>query len=124
MAAYERIIIVGNLGGEPESRSVGEQTVANFTVAVNRKRGDKKTTTWYRCAAWNGTAELVLKYLHKGSRVMVEGSNLRVSAYLDAQGEPQASLELTADRVVFLDSKPEGEGTGAAISNDDGEIPF
>lgn len=120
MAAYERIIIVGNLGSDPESREAGEQTVANFTVAVNRKRGDKKVTTWYRCAAWNGTAELVLKYLHKGSRVMVEGSALRANAYLDGQGNPQASLELTADRVVFLDSKPEG----TTNESDDAEIPF
>jgi single-strand DNA-binding protein len=121
MAAYERIIIVGNLGGEPEIRMVGEKQVANFNVAVNRKRGDTQTTTWYRCAAWNGTAELVQKYLHKGSRVMVEGSSLRVSPYLDQAGKPQASLELTADRVVFLDSKPEEAKNAVA---DDPEIPF
>ncbi|CAG1007824.1 hypothetical protein ANRL4_03801 [Anaerolineae bacterium] len=43
--AYERIILVGNLGGNPELRTVGEQQVANFSLAVNRKKGDKQVTT-------------------------------------------------------------------------------
>jgi single-stranded DNA-binding protein len=53
-----------------------------------------------------------VRYLRKGSKVLVEGSGLRASAYLDGAGKPQASLELNADRLIFLDSAPEA---GAAM---------
>jgi single-strand DNA-binding protein len=121
--AYERIIISGNLGGDPDIRMAGEQKVANFNVAVNRKRGDQQQTLWIRCAAWNGRAELVEKYLKKGSRVLIEGSGLRVSAYLDKNGKPQASLEMNVDQLQFLDNKPADEG-GNADSEDPNDIPF
>jgi len=121
--AYERIIISGNLGGDPDIRMAGEQKVANFNVAVNRKRGDQQQTLWIRCAAWNGRAELVEKYLKKGSRVLIEGSDLRVSAYLDKNGKPQASLEMNVDQLQFLDNKPADEG-GNADSEDPNDIPF
>lgn len=119
--AYERIILVGNLGGNPELRTVGEQQVANFSLAVNRKKGDKQVTTWYRVSAWGATAAAVSRYLKKGSKVMVEGSGLRANAYLDQTGKPQASLELTADRLIFLDSAPEN---GAASEDESGSMPF
>lgn len=122
--AYERILIVGNLGGNPEVRTTKDgQQVANFSVAVNRRRGDKKTTTWYRVSAWSGLADLAIRYLEKGSRVLVEGSGLRASAYLEQSGKPQASLELNADRLVFLDSAP---AQGASAEEEEGttDIPF
>ena len=117
--SYERILIVGNLGGNPELRTVGEQQVANFSVAVNRKKGDKQVTTWYRVAAWGATADAASRYLKKGSRVLVEGSGLRASAYLDNAGKPQASLELTADRLIFLDGAP-----GSASGEPEEDLPF
>lgn len=120
--AYERIIIVGNLGGNPEVRTTKDgQQVANFSLAVNRKKGDKQTTTWYRIACWNGNADVAVKFLQKGSKVMIEGSGLRASAYFDQSGRPQASLELNADRIIFLDSAPEGNATNA---EDTTEVPF
>jgi single-strand DNA-binding protein len=118
--AYERIIIVGNLGNDPTTNTTKDgQHVANFSVAVNRKKGNVKTTTWYRVSAWNGSAELATKYLKKGSRVMIEGSGLRANAYIDQSGKPQASLELNADRLIFLDSAPDN---GSA--EDEDQIPF
>lgn len=120
--AYERILLVGNLGGNPEVRTTkGGQQVANFSLAVNRKKGDKQTTTWYRIACWNGSADLAAKYLKKGRKVLIEGSGLRVNAYLDQAGQPQASLELNADRLIFLDSAPEGSANSA---DDTTDIPF
>lgn len=119
--AYERIIIVGNLGGDPTTNSTKDgQQVANFNVAVNRKKNGTKVTTWYRVSAWNGNAELAAKYLKKGSRVMVEGSGLRANAYIDQSGKAQASLELNADRIIFLDTAPEN---GAGVAGDE-DIPF
>ena len=118
--AYERIIIVGNLGNDPTTNTTKDgQQVANFSVAANRKKGNVKATTWYRVSAWNGNAELATKYLKKGSRVMIEGSGLRANAYIDQSGKPQASLELNADRLIFLDSAPDN-GT----AEDEEQIPF
>jgi len=120
--AYERIIIVGNLGGDPTTNTTKDgQQVANFSVAVNRKKGNTKVTTWYRVSAWSANAELAQKYLKKGSRVMVEGSGLRANAYIDQSGKAQASLVLNADRIIFLDSAPEN---GASSSEDGEQIPF
>jgi single-strand DNA-binding protein len=112
--AYERITLIGNLGGDPITHTTKEgQQVANFSLAVNRKKHGAKVTTWYRIACWNGSAELASKYLKRGSRVLVEGDGLHATAYLDQAGKPQASLELTADRLVFLDSAPENGASGS-----------
>ena len=117
--AYERILLIGNLGGDPAITTTKDgKQVANLSLAVNRKKSGSQVTTWVRVACWNGTADLAVKYLKKGSRVMVEGSGLRASAYLDQAGKPQASLELNADRLIFLDSAPEGAAEAAE------EIPF
>ena len=72
---------------------------------------------------WNGSAENVCKFLKKGSKVLVEGSNLRVSLYTAKDGKPAASLEVTAERVVFLDSP---EATGATNGGDEADenVPF
>jgi single-strand DNA-binding protein len=109
--SYERIILVGNLEDAPEQRNANGQPVTSFSLAVNRKRSGQKTTTWYRCTAWGVVAEHAVMYLKKGSKVLVEGSGLRASAYLGKDGQPHTSLELTADRITFLDSVPlDGEG--------------
>ena len=121
--AYQIHVIVGNLGDTPELREANGQPVATFSVAVNNRRGENQTTTWYRVTVWNTLAETVCKYLEKGRRVLVEGSNLRSSAYIDREGNPRSSLELTANRVQFLNSAPSDDDT-----NDDAldgkDIPF
>ena len=97
--------------GEHDRDNRPELKVASFSVAVNRKRSGQKTTTWYRCTAWGVVAEHAVMYLKKGSKVLIEGSGLRASAYLGKDGQPHTSLELTADRITFLDSVPlDGEG--------------
>ncbi len=104
--SYEKIVLVGNLGETPERRTGKEgQPVTSFALAVNTKRSGQKVTTWYRVTVWNATAEHIVAYLNKGSQVLVEGT----SAYLGKDGQPHASLELTADRVLFLDRAPEEE---------------
>ncbi len=122
--SYEKLTIVGNLGQDPELRYLQDGTaVTNLSVAVNKKCQGQKTTAWYRVSVWNGSAENVCKFLKKGSKVLVEGSNLRVSLYTAKDGKPAASLEVTAERVVFLDSPEE---TGATNGGDDADedMPF
>ena len=122
--SYEKLTIVGNLGQDPELRYLQDGTaVTNLSVAVNKKRQGQKVTTWYRVSVFNAGAENVCKYLKKGSKVLVESSNLRVSLYTAKDGKPAASLEVTAERVVFLDSPEE---TGATNGGDDAgeDMPF
>jgi single-strand DNA-binding protein len=119
--AYQVHIIVGNLGETPELREASGQPVTTFSVAVNSRRGENQTTTWYRVTAWNALAETVCQYLEKGRRVLVDGYNLRASAYIDRDGNPRASLELTANRVQFLDSAQNGEDSTEDSTE---EVPF
>ncbi len=121
--SYEKLTIVGNLGQDPELRYLQDGTaVTNLSVAVNKKRQGQKVTTWYRVSVFNIGAENVCKFLKKGSKVLVEGSSVRVSLYTAKDGKPAASLEVTAERVVFLDSPEE---TGASGSDEaDENVPF
>ena|SRR5215468_4250542 len=134
--SYEKLIISGNLGADPELKFLEDGTaVTNLSIAVNKKRKDaQKTTTWFRVSLFGKQAEVVCEYLKKGSKVLAECSNLRVSTYTTKKGESAASLEATAERIVFLDSAsdvPVGEdhtntveqpNNGAAEAV--GDIPF
>lgn len=99
-----KLEIIGNLGGDPELKHVGSESipVCTMRVAVNERFGQKEKTVWVRVTAWRGLAETCAQYLRKGRRVYVEGS-ADTSAYIDKEGNPQASLELTARTVIFLD---------------------
>lgn len=107
------ITIIGNLGGDTEMKyTPGGDPVTSFSVASNDGSGDKKTTTWYKVSVWGKQAEACHQYLKKGSLVAVVASRLKVSPYLSKQdGQPAASIEVTASNVRFLDSK-------------DKEVPF
>src|SRR5258708_8090195 len=122
--SYEKLTIVGNLGADPDMKYTKDGTeVTNLSVAVNKKRKDgQKTTTWYQVSVFGKSAENAAKYLKKGSKVLAECSNLRVNLYTREDGKPDASLDVTADRVVFLDSAPEDEtDAGEAPGSDEGE---
>lgn len=96
--------VTGFVGGEVSVREVGEQRVAAFSVAVNRKIGSgEQQTLWVRVNCWNKLADVANGYLKTGSLVQIQASWMRVSAYIDREGKPQASLDITADRLVLLD---------------------
>ena len=107
-----QLTIIGNLTRDPETRSTKDgDSVTNFTVAVNRSSGD---ADFFRVACWGNLGENCAKYLSKGKKVAVIGS-VYASAYADSEGNPAASLEVSAARVEFLspvssnteDSKPQ-----------------
>ena len=104
---FQQLIIVGNLGNDPELRYTSSGTpVANFNVATSRRWTDQQgkpqeETTWFRVSAWGKQAETVNQYLRKGRQVMVVG-RVTARAYTAANGEPRASLDVTADSVRFL----------------------
>jgi len=109
---YQKVIIIGNLGADPEMRFTPTgRPVTHFPVAVNRRWTDnngeqREATTWFRVTAWGKLAETCNAYLNKGRLVMVEGE-VKASAWIDQQGQARATLELTARTVKFL-----GKGNG------------
>ena len=107
---FQKLIIAGHCGGEPSMRyTVDGKPVTSFSVAVSDRKDE---TMWVRVSAWNTLAETCNQYLHKGSKVLVEG---RLKA--DAQGNPRtyerkdgtwgASFEVVASSVKFLSGKDE-----------------
>ena len=103
MGTSINISVTGFVGGEPEVKTVGEQQVASFSVAVNRKTRSGEQTLWVRVSCWNGLVPVVQKYVHKGSLVQVNGEWLRPRAWLDQNGNPQVSLDMSAMRLILLD---------------------
>lgn len=127
-ASYSKTIIVGNLGKDPVARFTSSgKKVVSFNVAVNTKRGEDKFTTWYKCTAWEKTAENVEKYLKKGSSVLVEGtlqSDKETGGpvvYEKKDGGYGAGFELTAFTVTFLGGA-EGSGKKASEGGDYDEV--
>ncbi len=143
MLGFERVVIMGNLGNDPEMRFLPNGTpVTNFSVAVNKKYTDNdgvdhESVKWFRVSAWRRQAEVCNEYLSKGSAVYIEGEvkvdpetgNPRV--YKRNDGEAASSLELTARFVRFLGGS-NGEGyaptdeevPAEADEEDDEKIPF
>jgi len=141
---YQKIIIIGNLGRDPEMRYLTNGTpVTNFSVATNRTytnaNGEKvQETVWFRVSAWGKQAEVTNQYLRKGSKVLVEGrlvADLQTGGpriWTRQDGTPAASFEIHATTVRFLSSRAETEaaaqGMDAAPVDDlpaaEDEIPF
>ena len=122
-----RLFIIGNLTNDPELRSTQDgKSVANFNVAVNRRRkpGKDQETDYFRISAWNGAAESCAKYLTKGRKVCVIGS-VSVHAYKDKDGNPKASIEVLAEDVEFLSPKSESVDQQTGYMKVEGvEVPY
>jgi single-strand DNA-binding protein len=130
---YQKIIVVGNLGGDPTMQYFSDGTaVTNFSMATNRKWTDRQTgevqeeTTWFRVTVRGRQAEAANTYLSKGRQVMVEG-RLRPDPtsggprlWTRQDGTVAASFELTASEVKFLG----GNGESGPTAQNDSEIPF
>ena len=115
---YQRTIVVGNLGRDPELRYTPDGTpVASFSVAANRRwtdrdGGQQEKTTWFRVSAFGRQAEICNQYLAKGRLVVVEGE-VDASAWIAQDGTPRASLDLRARTVRFLGGRREEELGGS-----------
>lgn len=102
-----QIVVFGNLGKDPESRTVGADKVVKFSVAVNHKRKDQESTSWFNVDVWGKQGDACAEYLHKGSKVMVAGS-LEIRTY-EKDGEKRTSADIRATQVDFADSKPKAD---------------
>lgn len=140
---FHTIIIVGNLGKEPEMRyTPSGQSVVSFPVASNRRYTGQngqtvQGTIWFRVTVWGNQAVICNERLHRGNRVLVEGHftpdpSTGSPRVWDFQNRPTASYEVTATTVRFLSQRednPQGEadaGQPAEVSEavDDNDIPF
>jgi len=96
MGSSMSLNLTGYVGSTPVLKEVGEQRVASFSLAVNRKTSSgKQQTLWVRVNCWNGLSDVVMKYLHKGSLCQCEATWMRSSAWIDKNGEFQCNLRKT-----------------------------
>ncbi|MCG2595678.1 single-stranded DNA-binding protein [Ramlibacter sp. XY19] len=124
MASVNKVIIVGNLGKDPETRTFPSGgRVCNVTIATSERWKDKNTgemkelTEWHRVVFNDRLAEIAGEYLRKGSQVYVEGS-IRTRKYTDKDGAERYTTEIRADEMKML-GKREGMG-GPGGGDDDG----
>lgn len=153
MASVNKVILVGNLGKDPESRYLPDGgAVCNFSVATTDKWKDKsgeqqERTEWHRVSTFSKLAEICGEYLKKGSQVYIEG-RLQTRKWTDKEGRDRYTTEIVADRMQMLGSRaggseamarepkaataeagggkpaPKKGGGGASFEDMDDDIPF
>jgi single-strand DNA-binding protein len=105
--SFNKVILVGNLGRDPELRYTPQGTpVCNFSVATTERRKDREgeqqeTTTWFKITMFGRQAENASQYLVKGSSVYLEG-RLKLSEWTDKEGKTRTTLEVTGTEMQFL----------------------
>ncbi|MDG1477718.1 MAG: single-stranded DNA-binding protein [Vicingaceae bacterium] len=129
MAGINKVILVGNLGKDPEVRYLeGGTAVANFPIATSetykdRTSGERKTNTeWHNIVVWRGLAEIAEKYLKKGSQIYLEGK-LRTRQWQDKDGNNRYTTEIVADNLQMLGRKDDGASAAAPASSNTNTTP-
>ena len=136
---FQTLILIGNLGKEPEMRfTPSGQPVTTLSLATNRRYNGAngqpvKETTWFRITVWGKQAEYCSEFLHKGSKVLVEGRltpdpETGGPHIWESNGKVGASYEVTASTVRFLSGREDQDedtpANGQAAAPDNGDIPF
>tara|TARA_B100001123_G_scaffold291422_1_gene324867 strand:+ start:548 stop:970 length:423 start_codon:yes stop_codon:yes gene_type:complete len=128
MVGLNKIIVIGNLGTDPEMRyTANGNAVTSFNLATSRSYtaadGERKQETeWFRVVSWNQLAEHVNQYLSKGRRAYVEG-RLHSDRWEGQDGQTRFTNEIIANTVLFLDratDSPINEGSSEQVSDSDG----
>jgi single-strand DNA-binding protein len=102
-----RVVLVGNLGGDPEVRTFGDQqkvtrlSIATHELVTKRSGERERQTEWHQVVAWSTLGERAAKHLSKGKTVLVEG-RLQTRVWADARGNKHITAEVRADRIIFL----------------------
>ncbi len=96
------IEIAGHLGSDPETRFTSSgQKVSSFRVATNSRRGGQEETIWWKVTVWGDRFDKMMPYIKKGSGVIVIGEMQKPTIYNDREGNPQISVEMTAEIIKF-----------------------
>ena len=110
-----KVMIIGNLGADPEMRyTPSGRPVTQFNVAVNQSTKNQQTnewveaTDWFRVSVWGDRAERAAESLRKGNRVFIDG-RFKTREFEGRDGQKRMSLEITADNVVSLEKRAQGE---------------
>jgi single-strand DNA-binding protein len=120
--SVNKAILVGRLGRDPETRFTGGgQAVANFSLATDRSYKDRngetqKKTEWHKIVAWGKLAEIIQKYVKKGSLIYIEG-RIETREWQDKEGQKRYSTEIVANEMRMLGSKGDGSGGGGSRSS-------
>lgn len=137
MASVNKVIVLGNLGQDPELRHTASgRPVATLRIATNEQWTDqngerKERTEWHSVVVWGRQAENCAQYLSKGRQVFVEG-RLQTRKWEDRDGNPRYTTEIVADRVQFIGGQggagaapPDSDSTvdGPPLAGDD-DVPF
>ena len=126
-----KVILVGNLGRDPESRSLPSgQAVVNFSLATSRRYKDrdgnrKDETEWHNIVCFGKSAEIAAQYLTKGKMIFVEG-RIQTRSWDDKEGKKQYRTEIICENFQMLGSKGDGGAGGGDHGPDigDDDIPF
>ena len=141
MAGVNKAILVGNLGKDPEIRTLDNGVkVATFSIATTESYKDREgkrvdSTEWHNVVLWRGLAEVAEKYLKKGNSIYVEG-RIKTRSWDDKDGNKRYTTEIVGDNMTMLGGKPGGQGNsgdpGPAVLNEpagpsaapDDDLPF
>jgi single-strand DNA-binding protein len=126
-----KVILIGNVGKEPEmTYTPSGSPVTKFSLATSRRTKDKNTgemtkeTTWFNIVAWERLAETCSNYVHKGSKIYVEG-RLVIRDYTDKDNVQRRAVDVVINEMELLDSKgsnPSAGGSGGAAPAGAGEV--
>jgi len=117
--SVNKVILLGNVGNDPEVKEIGENKVSNFSLATNKvfvnRNGEKITQTdWHRIVCWGKLADIMQKFVKKGNRIFLEGE-IRYRSYEDNKGEKKFITEIFANVIRLIEKK---ESNDNEVAND------
>jgi single-strand DNA-binding protein len=122
MAGVNKVILIGNLGKDPEVRHLESgATVANFPIATTETYKDRngnrqEQTEWHNIVLWRGLADIAEKYLKKGNQIYVEGK-LRTRSWEDKDGNTRYTTEVVGDNMTMLGGRSDGGASEGSSAN-------
>lgn len=118
------VSLIGYCGRAPETRTIGANTVTEFSVAVSEmvKKGEESKPTWYRCSCWGKLGEIALARIAKGTLVFVRG-DLRIGTYVGKDGSTKVSVDVNTQKMIVLETPADAGEAGEAQSAPDTSAP-
>ena len=125
--SVNKVILIGNVGADPDvrylenSNTQGNAKVASFRLAISERFKDRngetrENTEWVNVAAWNKTADVVEKFVKKGTQLYVEGK-IKTRKWTDKDGNERYTTEIQADSVQLLGKRPDAQENAPAVAS-------
>ncbi|MFN3802670.1 single-stranded DNA-binding protein [Belliella pelovolcani] len=125
MAGVNKVILIGNLGADPEVKHLeGDKVVANLRLATTEAYKDRsgnrvENTEWHDLEVWDGLARVAEQYMKKGSKLYVEGK-IKSDTWQDEQGNNRKRTKIRVINLTMLDGRPDGQNTGSSSASNQG----